>query len=87
MLTIGRLPVLVPLGPADPAKRRKDIINSLRKLVGNVKDRPAHNTPSFGSSHIRVRQIVLMNNRVPSTRCPDAHYLPSIYAREQKISE
>ena len=36
-LTIGRLPIPVPLRPTNPAKRGEDVIDALRKLVSDIK--------------------------------------------------
>ena len=87
MLTIGRFPILVSLGSTNLTKRGEDVVNALGELVGDIEDRSTDDTSALDSSQIRVGQIVLMNDRAPSSRSPNPHHLPGMCAREHHIPE
>ena len=86
-LTIGRFPILVSLGSTNLTKCGEDVVNALGELVGDIEDRSMDDTSTLDSSQIRIGQIILMNDRAPSSRSPNPHHLPSIRAREQHIPE
>ena len=85
MLTIGRLPVLVPLGPTNLAKRSEDVVNALSELVRYIKDRSTDETSTLDSPKIRAGQIILMNNRTPSPWGSNPRHLPGVCTREQHV--
>ena len=86
-LTIGRLPILVSLGSTNLTKRGEDIINALGEFVGDIEDRSTDDTSTLDGSQIRIGQIVLMNDRAPSSRSSNPHHFPGMRAREHHITE